>query len=397
MSNDQPPTKRGTTKVAARSNETGPVETSSGLSEKASFRDHLAIAPLRLIAVVGVPLLAFFLLSQSFVFLRDSEANRVVIVLVALVFGVIGVFGLYWVMDFVANQLPDRIGVRIRPWIFAGPALSVLALFLVWPTIRTLWLSFRDDDGEAFVGLDNYVYAFTNDVMLTAFRNNLVWLIVGTVGTVGLGLAIAALVDKLQRRSESVAKSIIFVPMAISFVGASIIWGFIYTFRPAGRPQIGLLNAIWTRLGNDPVFWLSKEPWNTFMLVVVLIWLQTGFAMVILSAAIKSVPDDILEAARIDGASEMQIFWRVVVPTIKSTIVVVTTTMIILILKVFDIVWVMTSGDFGTEVIASQMIRQAFRFFDDGKGAAVAVVLLLAVIPVMILNVRRFREEESLR
>ena len=397
MTSDQTPSDPQATKVETRSDETGPVETSSGLSEKTSFRDYLAIAPLRIVAVVGVPLLAFFLLSQSFLFLRDSDANRLVIILVALVVGVIGVFGLYWVMDFVANQLPERIGVRLRPWIFVGPALSVLALFLVWPTIRTLWLSFRDDDGEAFVGLDNYVYAFTNDVMLTAFRNNIIWLVVGTVGTVGLGLAVAALVDKLQRRSESVAKSIIFVPMAISFVGASIIWGFIYAFRPAGRPQIGLLNAIWTSLGNEPVFWLSQEPWNTFMLVVVLIWLQTGFAMVILSAAIKSVPDDILEAARIDGASEMQIFWRVVVPTIKSTIIVVTTTMIILILKVFDIVWVMTSGDFGTEVVASQMIRQAFRFFDDGKGAAVAVVLLLAVIPIMIINVRRFREEESLR
>jgi alpha-glucoside transport system permease protein len=170
-----------------------------------------------------------------------------------------------------------------------------------------------------------------------------------------------------------------------------------YAFRPAGRPQIGLLNALWTGLGNDPVLWLSHEPWNTFLLVVVLIWLQTGFAMVILSAAIKSVPEDLLEAARIDGASEFQAFWQVTIPTIKSTIVVVTTTVIILILKVFDIVWVMTSGDFGTEVIASQMIRQAFRFFDDGRGAAIAVVLLLAVIPVMILNVRRFREEESLR
>ena len=369
----------------------------SGLKEKVSFRDQLTITPIRLVAAVGVPLLAFFLLSQSFVFLRDSEANRVVIVGVALVVGVAGVFGLYWVMDFVTDQLPERIGARVRPWVFVGPALSVLALFLVWPTLRTIWLSFRDEDGEAFVGLENYQFAFSDDVMLTAFRNNVIWLIVGTVGTVGLGLVIATLVDKLQRRSESVAKSIIFLPMAISFVGASIIWGFIYAFRPAGRPQIGLFNAIWTGLGNDPVLWLSQEPWNTFLLVVVLIWLQTGFAMVILSAAIKSVPDDILEAARIDGASEFQVFWRVVVPTIRSTIVVVTTTMIILILKVFDIVWVMTSGDFGTEVIASQMIRQAFRFFDDGRGAAIAVVLLAAVIPIMIVNVRRFREEEALR
>jgi alpha-glucoside transport system permease protein len=258
-------------------------------------------------------------------------------------------------------------------------------------------LSFLDKDGEAFVGLDNYSFAVTNDIMLTAFRNNVIWLVVGTALTVGLGLAIATLVDRLRRRAESVAKSVIFVPMAISFVGAAVVWNFIYAFRPEGRNQIGLLNAIWGLFGGEPVLWLSKEPWNTLLLIVVLVWLQTGFTMVILSAAIKGVPDDIIEAARIDGATELQVFWRVTIPTIKSTIVVVTTTMIILILKVFDIVWVMTSGDFGTEVIASQMIRQAFRFFDDGKGAAIAVVLLLAVIPVMIVNVRRFREEEALR
>jgi alpha-glucoside transport system permease protein len=347
--------------------------------------------------VVGVPLVAFLLLWQSFIFLRDSDASRIVIVGVALLFGVVGVFGLYWVMNFVTDQFPERISARVRPWVFVGPALAILSVFLVWPAIRTIYLSFLDDDGEAFVGLDNYVYAFTDDVMLTAFRNNLIWLIVGTVGTVGLGLVIAVLVDKLQRRSESVAKSIIFLPMAISFVGASIIWGFVYAFRPAGRPQIGLLNAIWTGLGNDPVLWLSHEPYNTFLLIVVLIWLQVGFSMVILSAAIKSVPDDIIEAARIDGASEFQVFRRVTIPSIKSTLVVVTTTMIILILKVFDIVWVMTSGEFGTEVVASNMIRQAFRFFDSGKGAAIAVVLLIAVIPVMVFNVRRFREEEAMR
>lgn len=381
---------------AEHAEDTGPVA-DAGLKERTSFTDYLTIAPVRILAAVGVPFVAFLLLWWSFTFLRDSEANKLLIVVVALIVGVLGVFGLYWVMDFVTNQFPERIASRVRPWVFVGPALSVLALFLVWPTIRTLWLSFRDKNGEAFVGLDNYQYAFTDDVMLTAFRNNIIWLVVGTVGVVGLGLIIATLVDKLQRRSENVAKSIIFLPMAISFVGASIIWGFVYAFRPAGAEQIGLLNAIWTSFGNDPILWLSKEPWNTFLLVVVLIWLQTGFAMVILSAAIKSVPEDLLEAARIDGATEFQIFRRVTIPTIKSTIVVVTTTMVILILKVFDIVWVMTSGQFGTEVVASHMIRQAFRFFDDGKGAAIAVILLLAVIPIMIVNVRRFREEESMR
>lgn len=379
-----------------KADESVPVS-SRGLEQKVSFRDRLAIAPVRILAVVGVPLVAFLLLWRSFLFLRDSDASRLVIIVVALVVGVVGVFGLYWVMNFVADQFPERIGARVRPWVFVGPALAILTVFLVWPAIRTIYLSFLDDDGEAFVGLDNYVYAFTNDVMLTAFRNNLIWLVVGTVGTVGLGLVIAVLVDKLQRRSESIAKSIIFLPMAISFVGASIIWGFVYAFRPSGRAQIGLLNAIWTGLGNEPVLWLSHEPYNTFLLVVVLIWLQVGFSMVILSAAIKAVPEDIIEAARIDGANEFQLFRRVTIPSIKSTLVVVTTTMIILILKVFDIVWVMTSGEFGTEVVASQMIRQAFRFFDSGRGAAIAVVLLIAVVPVMVFNVRRFREDEALR
>jgi alpha-glucoside transport system permease protein len=379
-----------------KADESVPVS-SRGLEQKVSFRDRLAIAPVRILAVVGVPLVAFLLLWRSFLFLRDSDASRLVIIVVALVVGVVGVFGLYWVMNFVANQFPERIGARVRPWVFVGPALAILTVFLVWPAIRTIYLSFLDDDGEAFVGLDNYVYAFTNDVMLTAFRNNLIWLVVGTVGTVGLGLVIAVLVDKLQRRSESIAKSIIFLPMAISFVGASIIWGFVYAFRPSGRAQIGLLNAIWTGLGNEPVLWLSHEPYNTFLLVVVLIWLQVGFSMVILSAAIKAVPEDIIEAARIDGANEFQLFRRVTIPSIKSTLVVVTTTMIILILKVFDIVWVMTSGEFGTEVVASQMIRQAFRFFDSGRGAAIAVVLLIAVVPVMVFNVRRFREDDALR
>lgn len=379
-----------------KADESVPVS-SRGLEQKVSFRDRLAIAPVRILAVVGVPLVAFLLLWRSFLFLRDSDASRLVIIVVALVVGVVGVFGLYWVMNFVADQFPERIGARVRPWVFVGPALAILTVFLVWPAIRTIYLSFLDDDGEAFVGLDNYVYAFTNDVMLTAFRNNLIWLVVGTVGTVGLGLVIAVLVDKLQRRSESIAKSIIFLPMAISFVGASIIWGFVYAFRPSGRAQIGLLNAIWTGLGNEPVLWLSHEPYNTFLLVVVLIWLQVGFSMVILSAAIKAVPEDIIEAARIDGANEFQLFRRVTIPSIKSTLVVVTTTMIILILKVFDIVWVMTSGEFGTEVVASQMIRQAFRFFDSGRGAAIAVVLLIAVVPVMVFNVRRFREDDALR
>lgn len=365
--------------------------------EAISGRDRLAIGPIRFIVAVGIPAIGFFALWWVFKFLRDSDANRILIVTVAIVIGVVGIFALYWGMDLVNNTFPSRIAERVRPWIFVGPALAILGLYLVWPAVRTIWLSFLDKKGAAFVGLDNYEFALTDAKMLTAFRNSVIWLIVGTGLTVGLGLMIASLVDRLKPRPEKIAKSIIFVPMAISFVGASVVWGFVYTFRAAGRPQIGLLNALWTWLGNNPIFWLRQQPWNTILLIIVFVWLQTGFSMVILSAAIKGVPDDIVEAARIDGATELQVFWKVVIPTIKSTIVVVTTTMIILILKVFDIVWVMTSGEFGTDVIATNMIRQAFRFFDDGKGSAIAVILLIVVVPVMVLNVRRFREEEALR
>ncbi|MGH8925288.1 MAG: carbohydrate ABC transporter permease [Acidimicrobiia bacterium] len=379
-----------------RAEDLGPVS-EPGLGERLIAHHRLAIIPIRILVAAGVPLIGMLILWWTFTFLRSADGNRLLVVVLALAVGVFGVFLLYWGMDTVNNQLPERWASRIRPYLFVGPAVGILAVFLVWPTVNTILLSFRDDDGEKFVGVANYVYAFTNGQMLTAFRNNLIWLVVGTTFTVGAGLAVAALVDKLSRRTENLAKSLIFLPMAISFVGASVVWRFVYAFRPEGRPQIGLLNAIWTGLGNAPQFWLSIEPWNNLLLVVILVWLQTGFTMVILSAAIKSVPDDLVESARIDGASEWQVFAKVVVPVIKSTMVVVTTTMVIFVLKIFDIVWVTTNGQFGTEVVGSHMIRQAFRLFDDGRGAAVAVVLLLAVIPVMVINVKRFRDEEALR
>lgn len=369
----------------------------AGITEPVTAKDWLAILPIRIAAAVGIPLLGGIVLWWAFTFLRDADANKLVIVIVAIVVGVFGVFGLYLGMDFVTERLPERWRARIRPWVFAGPAVAILTLFLVWPTVSTIWSSFYDAKGEEFVGLDNYQYAFTEDVMLEAFRNNLIWLVVGTGFVVGLGLLIATIVDRLGRRAETVAKSLIFLPMAISFVGASVVWNFIYSFRPEGSAQIGLLNAIWTGLGGEPQFWLSLEPWNNLLLIVVLIWLQTGFAMVVLSSAIKGVPGSLLEAARIDGATEVQVFWRVIIPTIKSTIVVVTTTMVILILKVFDIIWVMTSGQYSTEVVASRMIREMITFGNKGHGAAIAVILLLAVIPIMIMNVRRFREEEATR
>ena len=352
---------------------------------------------MRAVAALGVPVVAFTLLWVTFSFLRDSDANRGLIVLVAVVVGVFGVWGLYWGMDFVINQLPNKWRERVRPFAFVGPAVVVLAVYLVYPAINTIIISFMDANSKEFVGLENYGFVFSDDAMLRSIRNTVAWIIVVPGFAVSIGLVFATLADRL-RRGEAFAKSLIFVPMAISFVGAAIVWRFIYSFRPDGfGTQIGLLNGIKVGLNQEPTAWLSADPWNNFFLMVIMIWLQTGFAMVILSAAIKSVPESLIEAARIDGATELQIFWRVIIPTIASTLVVVTTTMVITVMKVFDIVWVMTNGDSGTEVIAERMIREFFRNGHFGRGAAIAVILFLAIIPIMLLNVRRFRAEEALR
>ena len=351
----------------------------------------------RIVASLAVPIIAFAVMWITFSWLRDSDASRALQVLVAIIVGVGGVFALFWGMDFAVSQLPAKVREHVRPFVFVGPALVILSVFLVYPAINTLIISFKDRAQEAWVGLENYGFVFTDEAMLRSIRNTVLWIIIVPLISVGVGLAFATLADRL-RRGEAFAKSLIFLPMAISFVGASIVWRFIYSFRPEGfGEQIGLLNGILIQLGGAPKAWLSWDPWNNLFLMVIMIWLQTGFAMVILSAAIKAVPDDLLEAARIDGASELQIFWKIIIPSIMSSVVVVTTTMVISVLKIFDIVWVMTGGEVGTEVIAERMIRWFFRNDHDGRGAAIAVVLFIAIIPIMLLNVRRFRAEEAIR
>lgn len=355
------------------------------------------VAVMRIGASLAIPVVSFILLWVTFRWLRDTDANRALIVLVAIVVGAGGVFALYYGMDRVVNLLPPAMRESVRPFAFVGPALVVLGVFLVYPAINTLILSFQGPRGEEFLGLDNYVFVFTDPSMIRSIINTLAWIIVVPLFAVGIGLGFATLADKL-RRGEAVAKSLIFLPMAVSFVGASIVWRFVYSFRPEGfGAQIGLLNGVLVALGQSPVPWLQVRPWNNFFLMVIMIWLQTGFAMVILSAAIKNVPSDIIEAARIDGASEIQVFWKVIVPTIMSTIVVVTTTLVINVMKIFDIVWVMTGGQNGTEIIAERMIRWFFRNGHFGRGAAIAVILFVAIIPIMYINVRRFREEEAIR
>jgi alpha-glucoside transport system permease protein len=314
------------------------------------------------------------------------------------VVGVGGVFFLYWGMNRVVDLLPERYREGVRPFIFVGPALVILAVFLIYPVINTILTSFKDSQGESFVGLDNFKFVFTDESMLRAIRNTFGWIVIVPLLGVSIGLAFATLADRL-RRGEAVAKSMIFLPMAISFAGASITWRLIYNYRPQGfGSNIGLLNGIMLGLGQEPVRWLDIEPWNNLFLMVIMVWMQTGFAMVVLSAAIKSIPDEILEAARIDGASEFQVFRRIVVPSILPTIAVVTTYMVINAMKVFDIVFVMGSPETrGTEVIAERMIDWFFINNNDGRGAAIAVILFIAIIPVMIFNIRRFREEEAIR
>ena len=284
---------------------------------------------------------------------------------------------------------------RIRPWVFVGPALIAISVYLLYPALDTLRRSFFDRRTEEFIGLDNYEWLFTDDAVLIAFRNNLFWLLVVPFFSVLFGLTVAVLSDRV--RWERAAKSLIFMPMAISFVGASVVWRFVYHFAPPGRPQIGLLNAVVTELGGTPQGWFIERPINNFFLMVILIWVQAGFAMVLISAALKAVPEETLEAARIDGASEVNLFFRIILPQIFGTIMVVYTTIVIVVLKIFDIVFAMTGGQFDTEVLANQMFVQMFRFGHFGRGSAIAVILMLAVVPVMVLNIRRFRSEEAMR
>jgi alpha-glucoside transport system permease protein len=314
--------------------------------------------------------------------------SKTIIAVLALVLGVGGI----WALFVSANRVVDLLGrfaERIRPLVFVGPAVALLGFALVYPAISTIVTSLREDGGAA----DNYRFAFTDPDMLVAFRNNVLWLVVGTAASVLIGLLFAALVDRVKR--EAFAKTFIFLPLAISLVGASVIWRFVYAWRPEGEPQIGVVNAVGSALGAEPVPWLQTPPVNTFALIAIMIWLQTGFAMVVLSAALKGVPVELIEAARIDGASEPQLFFKVVLPSIRGAILTVATAIFIAILKVFDIVFVMTGGRFDTEVVANRMFTEMFKFRNFGRASALAVVLMIVVVPFMVLNIRNMRRQEA--
>ena len=279
----------------------------------------------------------------------------------------------------------------IRPWLFMGPAIVFLSAYLVYPVISSIWLSVHNSTGDVFVGLDNYRWLFADAKFLESMRNNILWLIVVPAASTFFGLVAAALTDRIFW--GNFAKSLIFMPMAISFIGAAVIWKFIYDYRGDGAAEIGVLNAIVDMMGGEPKTWLTILFWNNFFLMIVLIWIQTGFAMVILSAALRGIPEETVEAAVLDGASPLQVFYKIKVPQIWSTIAVVWTTITILVLKVFDIVLAMTNGQWGSQVLANLMFDWMFRGNDSGRASTIALVIMVLVTPIMIWNIRNARRE----
>jgi alpha-glucoside transport system permease protein len=361
---------------------------------------------LRALLVVAAVMIALWL---GLGLLRDPDvfsglgpnASKLSQALVALALGVGGIWALFYAANSIVEALPARASELLRPYVFVVPAVAVVGLYLIYPTAGTVYQSFTEVP-EGAGPLTNYSNAFTNPDVLLALRNNVVWLLIAPAVSVVVGLAFAALADRV--RSESVAKSFVFMPLAISFVGASVIWRFIYAWKPAGQPQIGVFNAIWVWAGGilvnlglldqvEPIAWLQVIPWNTIFLIVIMIWLQVGFAMVVLSAAIKGVPVELTEAARIDGATELQSFFRITVPSIRGSILTVYTTIAIAVLKVFDIIFVTTGGNLDTSVVAVRMYQEMFRFRNFGQATTMAVILLVAVIPIMVLNIRNLRRQ----
>ena len=347
----------------------------------------------RIVVSIFVPLVTFLVMWQLFMFLRDSDAPQIVIVLVAIVWGVGGVALLFVVTNWVVEQMPPHWTRTLQPFVFIGPAVAIMGWYLAIPVLRTLVLSFQDALSQNWIGLQNYIFAFTDARMLETFRNNLLWMLIGTSFSVGIGLLVAVLADR--SRFESIYKSIIFMPVAISFVGAGVVWKFMYTYRGTGVgiQEIGLLNAVVLAFGGEAQPWLNIPPWNNLFLIAIMVWLQTGFAMVVISSALKGVPSELLEAGRIDGANEIQAFFNITIPYIRGTLITVITTIIIFSLKLFDVVRVLTAGNNGTNVIANEFYLQRFTYQNTGRASAIAIILLLAVVPVIWNNLREFNKE----
>ena len=309
---------------------------------------------------------------------------------------------LFWLLNKLAELLPGRWEDRLKPFLFILPAYAAITMFVVYPAVQTVIYSFKTKVGfpaERWTGLDNYSDLLGSSAFRGTLFNTLLWIVIVPTATLAIGLAVAVLADRVGERAERTVKTVFFLPMAISLVGAGTVWGLIYEFRPAGEAQVVIQNAIVTALGGDPVPWIQKRTLhsNSLLLMIMLLWSGMGFAMVLLSAAVKGVPSDTLEAARIDGASESQIFFRVVVPQIWPTIVTVFITVLIGVMKIFDVVYVMTNGNFNTNVIANEFYAQFFGNNNQGAASAIVVLLMIAIVPVMVYQVRNFRAEEANR
>ncbi|HEY5185357.1 MAG TPA: sugar ABC transporter permease [Actinomycetes bacterium] len=309
---------------------------------------------------------------------------------------VIGFFAVLLLVFFLAGRAKGHFQRPLAILVFLGPAIVLVLVGLVYPAARTFYYSLYGASSKAFVGVDNYTWAFTDPDMRGVLVNTVLWIIVAPVLSTALGLTLALLIDRMKR--ESIPKSLIFLPMAISFVGASIIWNLVYDYKDPSQPQTGLLSQVVMWLGvKNPPNWVLWQPWNNFLLMVIMIWVQTGFAMVVLSAAIKAIPTEVIEAASIDGAKGFRLFRAVTIPMIRGTLVVVLTTIMIAVLKIFDIVRTMTGGNFGTQVLSNEMYSQSFVQFNVGRGSALAVVLFAGVIPLVVYNVIQLRRERATR
>ena len=387
--------------VAAGAVDHGPLPQVADPSRFASALKTLALVCGIALAGMALAAGAAVLIYQAVTAVVDLSGQPLLNAVLVVILGVAACFGYFW----GTNKLLDTaypatgpkavanmgVAAQVRPWLFLGPAIVLLTLYLVYPVFNSVWLSFKDRLGRDFIGFDNYTWLMSDATFRESFINNLMWLLVVPALATLFGLIAAALTDRIAW--GNIAKSLIFMPMAISFIGASVIWKFIYEYRDAGSEQIGLLNAIVVALGGEPQAWITVPFWNNFFLMAILVWIQTGFAMVILSAAWRGIPEETVEAAVIDGASPLQIFFKIKVPQIWGTIAVVWTTITILVLKVFDIVLAMTNGQWGTQVLANFMFDWMFRGFDFGRASTVALVIMVMVIPIMIWNIREARKD----
>lgn len=382
------------------------TSTSPGAAAAAPEPERRAGSPARpvrlLIGAVGMVVTAWLVCNIFLAFAYYPQwfaGSGILIGMLGLIVGIGGSVVFFYFLNLCIEGFPSRFSEGLIPYAFLLPGFSLIAVLLLYPTVQTIVYSFANKDSSAWVGLDNYRAIFGDGGFWSALLNNLLWILIVPILTVAFGLAVAVLADKLSSTGERIAKSFIFLPMSISFVGAATIWGLIYAYNTPGSPQTGLLNAIVVSLGGEPQAWyqIDAARLNSLLLMVILIWLQTGFAMVLLSSAIKGVPEDTIEAGRMDGASEGRIFWQIVFPQVRPTMLAVFITVLILVLKVFDVIYVTTNGRDSTDVIANLFFRKLFVEQQAGQASAVVVVLLILVLPILVYQVRSFRQQEANR